>query len=85
MNLFGQDIAAVNIPGNLGYGAGASVSRMADVADVAEDGEERASGVSRVSDGLHALFDRVVYCLFSREAHSSSFMAVGSRPWLTVA
>ncbi len=84
MNLFGQDIAAVNIPGNLGYGAGASVSRMADV-DVAERGEERASGVSRVSDGLHALFDRVVYCLFSREAHSSSFMAVGSRPWLTVA
>lgn len=84
MNLFGQDIAAVNIPGNLGYGAGASVSRMADV-DVAESGEERASGVSRVSDGLRALFDRVVYCLFSREAHSSSFMAVGSRPWLTVA
>ena len=84
MNLFGQDIAAVNIPGNLGYGAGASVSRMADV-DVAESGEERASGVSRVSDGLHALFDRVVYCLFNREAHSSSFMAVGSRPWLTVA
>lgn len=84
MNLFGQDIAAVNIPGNLGYGAGAPVSRMADV-DVAESGEERASGVSRVSDGLHALFDRVVYCLFSREAHSSSFMAVGSRPWLTVA
>lgn len=84
MNLFGQDIAAVNIPGNLGYGAGASVSRMVDV-DVAESGEERASGVSRVSDGLHALFDRVVYCLFSREAHSSSFMAVGSRPWLTVA
>ena len=84
MNLFGQDIAAVNIPGNLGYGAGASVSRMADV-DVAKSGEERASGVSRVSDGLHALFDRVVYCLFSREAHSSSFMAVGSRPWLTVA
>lgn len=84
MNLFGQDIAAVNIPGNLGYSAGASVSRMADV-DVAESGEERASGVSRVSDGLHALFDRVVYCLFSREAHSSSFMAVGSRPWLTVA
>ncbi len=84
MNLFGQDIAAVNIPGNLGYGAGASVSRMADV-DVAESGEERASGVSRVSDGLHALFDRVVYCLFSRDAHSSSFMAVGSRPWLTVA
>lgn len=84
MNLFGQDIAAVNIPGNLGYGAGVSVSRMADV-DVAESGEERASGVSRVSDGLHALFDRVVYCLFSREAHSSSFMAVGSRPWLTVA
>ena len=84
MNLFGQDIAAVNIPGNLGYGAGASVSRMADV-DVAESGEERASGVSRVSDGLHALFDRVVYCLFSREAHSSSFMAVGSRPWLKVA
>ena len=38
MNLFGQDIAAVNIPGNLGYGAGASVSRMADV-DVAESGE----------------------------------------------
>lgn len=84
MNLFGQDIAAVNIPGNLGYGAGASVSRMADV-DVAESGEERASGVSRISDGLRALFDRVVYCLFSREAHSSSFMAVGSRPWLTVA
>lgn len=84
MNLFGQDIAAVNIPGNLGYGAGASVSRMADV-DVAESGEERASGVSHVSDGLHALFDRVVYCLFSRDAHSSSFMAVGSRPWLTVA
>ena len=84
MNLFGQDIAAVNIPGNLGYGAGASVSRVVD-ADVAESGEERASGVSRVSDGLHALFDRVVYCLFSREAHSSSFMAVGSRPWLTVA
>lgn len=84
MNLFGQDIAAVNIPGNLGYGAGASVPRMADV-DVAESGEERASGVSRVSDGLHALFDRVVYCLFSRDAHSSSFMAVGSRPWLTVA
>ena len=84
MNLFGQDIAAVNIPGNLGYGAGASVSRMADV-DVAESGEERTSGVSRVSDGLHALFDRVVYCLFSRDAHSSSFMAVGSRPWLTVA
>lgn len=84
MNLFGQDIAAVNIPGNLGYGAGASVSRVVDV-DVAEGGEERASGISRVSDGLRALFDRMVYCLFSREAHSSSFMAVGSRPWLTVA
>lgn len=84
MNLFGRDIAAVNIPGNLGYGASASVSRVVD-ADVAESGEEQASGVSRISDGLRALFDRVVYCLFSREAHSSSFMAVGSRPWLTVA
>ena len=81
MTLFGQDIAAVNVPGNLGYGASAPVSRRFVVE---EGGEERASGASRLSESLRGLFGRVAASLFNREVRSSSFMAVGSRPWLTV-
>lgn len=49
-------------------------------------GEVAAASSAEVQDGgLHKLLHLVVSTLFNRDVHSSSFMAVGSRPWLTVA
>lgn len=83
MNSFDLDITAVSVPAGLGADAGAASLR--EMATMQEGTARNDLKLSRAMGEPREFLRRLGALLFNRNAHSSSFMAVGSRPWLTVA
>ena len=83
MNSFDLGITAVNIPQNFGLCAGEASLR--EVATMQEGIERNDQNLVRVLGEPREFFRRLGARLMNRNARSSSFMAVGSKPWLTVA
>ncbi len=83
MNSFDLDITSVSVPS--GVSAEVGTASLREMAAMQTGSERNDLKLSRAMGEPRELLCRLVACLFNRNVHSSSFMAVGSRPWLTVA
>ena len=83
MTTFDLGITSVSIPQNLGICAGET--SLHEVATMQEGIEHNDEKLTRFLGDPREFLRRLVARIMNRDVHSSSFMAVGSKPWLTVA
>ena len=83
MTTFDLGITSVGIPQNLDICAGET--SMREVATMQEGIERNDEKLARSLGDPREFLHRLAARLMNRDVHASSFMAVGSKPWLTVA